>query len=274
MNSRIVYNCIKRGKIVSLYLDILGQETPDNNKNSDKKSQDSFPREDEFLDDLLATQLYEPMEIPESPEFLQKDASDDELDREGEKVENESQKPKCETSGYKTSEGETFEGEKPEGEIPVDENNQGNSLESPKSQGQTVEVKIPGDDMMETQAYGLGNLSPEDEYEEMATQAYGLTCDRNTEDELAATQAYGLACDANSADTEDEPPATQAYGTEDTIVVPKLSDVFKVPGAMNTQELDEDFFGNVDENEKVAKEEYDDGTFLWKLVVNNPSFKP
>ena len=291
-----------------------------NNNGKDGK-QDSVPKPDEFLDDLLATQRYEPMEIPESPEYLKEIASDNEFGKEGEKAENEGEKPEGETPGGEKPEGEkpegetfndktcdeeTFGGERPEvesckdetsesemsdgkilnskilettGETTVDQSNRGNSSEGPKAGGQSAEVEIPVDDMMETQAYELEGLSPQIEYEEMATQSYSLTCDRNSEDELAATQAYGLFCDVDLASTEDELSATQAYGVKNSVVVPKLSNVFKVPGAMNTQELNEDVLGDIreqdesaDENEKIVKEEYDDGRKSFsRNVVNIPN---
>lgn len=287
------------------FFDILGQETPMNNNGKDGK-QDSVPKPDEFLDDLLATQLYEPMEIPESPEYLKEIASDNEFGKEGEKAENGGEKPEGETFNDKTCDEETFGGERPEdesskdetsesemsdgkildgkilettGETTVDQGNRGNSSEGPKAEVQSAEVEISVDDMMETQAYELEGLSPQIEYEEMATQAYSLTCDRNSEDELAATQAYGLSCDVDSASTEDELSATQAYGAKDSVVVPKLSNVFKVPGAMNTQELNEDVLGDIreqdesaDENEKIVKEEYDDGKKSFsRNIVNIPN---
>ena len=259
-----LYKIALQMEIISFFLCILGQETPNDNKNSDKKLQDTVPRQDEFLDDLLATQLCEPMEIPESPEFLQQDASDDEPDRGGKDETFEG-----EISDSKITDNKVFEAT---GKTSVDENNHGNSLEGPKSQVETAKVRISGDDMMETQAYGLGSLSPQDECEEMATQAYGLTCDGNTEDELEATQAYGLTCDAESAETEDELAATQAYGAQDTIVVPKLSNVFKVPGAMNTQELNEDVFGNTRSRDE-SSDENDDGKFLVEITSKQSIFQ-
>jgi hypothetical protein len=231
-------------------------------------------KEDEILDDLLATQLYEPMEIPESPEFLQPFGAEESTEikdkeppenkiPEGEKI------SEGQTSEGKTSEGKISEGTVSEGQISEGKTSKGKIAEGTVSESQTSEDKTSKgkisegitsegkisedkifDDMMETQAYGLDTL-PQDEHEDMATQA------------------YGLMFDADSADTGDELEATQAYG--DDIEVPKMRDIFKVPGAMNTQELNEDgSIGGRDEtaahNEKVGNEDYDDGTFLHIII--------
>jgi hypothetical protein len=211
-------------------------------------------KEDEILDDLLATQLYEPMEIPESPEFLQPFGAEESTEikdkeppenkiPEGEKI------SEGQTSEGKTSEGKISEGTVSEGQISEGKASKGKISEGITSEGKISKDKI-FDDMMETQAYGLDTL-PQDEHEDMATQA------------------YGLMFDADSADTGDELEATQAYG--DDIEVPKMRDIFKVPGAMNTQELNEDgSIGGRDEtaahNEKVGNEDYDDGTFLHIII--------
>jgi hypothetical protein len=185
-------------------------------KGNEKKLLHSM--EDEILDD--ATQHYEAMETPGSPEMF--------LDESG--------------TGNDGPENKVSElGETPQGINHADEISEGQTLNCKTSENNIFEDKTSGcksseseifenkvvDDTMETQAYGFDSL-PEDE--DMETQAYGVS---DTGDELA----------------------TQAYGVEDDIEVPKISNVFKVPGALNTQELNEDIDNIVSRDEIAANHE-------------------
>ena len=173
------------------------------------------------------TQVYEMMEIiPESPEFEPDNKISD-----------------GKTPGDEDFADEVTKGKTSEGNTSTDKTSECNISESKISEEKVF------DDMVETQAYGLDNLS---------------------EDEDIATQAYGLMFDA--ADTGEE-LETQAYG-DDIIGVPKVGHVFKVPGAMNTQELNENELKSVirkdeiaENNEKVENKEYDDGTFFVEVVL-------
>ena len=208
--------------------------------------------QDEILDDLVATQLYEPMEIPESPEISQHESDFDKpVDKSTKITENGGESKVCqginptdEISVGQISPGKYFERKTSEDNtsynISEDKNSERRNSEDKVFESQTFNCPTAKDkssaskifedkevdDTVETQAYG---------FEDMATLAYGLTLD--------------------PSDTGDK-LATQAYGVEDDIEVPKVSNVFKVPGAMNTQELNEDELGNIGPNdEKIVKEE-------------------
>ncbi|XP_028417080.1 mediator of DNA damage checkpoint protein 1-like isoform X2 [Dendronephthya gigantea] len=213
---------------------LLFDNTPD--KESPRPSC-PLPKQDEAFDDLLATQLYEPMEIPESPEYLESDKNDEKLTTENTpkttaRETPEDTIPNCKNQGpeNKFSEDKISEGGNPENKVSDDKKSYGRD-----SGNVTSEDTIPNcSTLEETQAYVL----PQDEYDDMPTQAYGLL-------------------DTDTAGTEDEMAETQAYGVESDLEIPKLAaptkSVFKVPGAMNTQDLHKDICDG-----GGAKEEYND----------------